>query len=208
LPSTLSQGVEFDGDGDVDPPPTLHLDIIAIVASSSRIAVGGKVDDGRYGHGHVNLNSTTSVKVKAQVDVNRAVRLSQGPDPFVRRLLRASSKARLDRGGSRSASRSRLKRLHFRAVTAVFAAETVAGVTTLPAGLPSSCVQRKAGYAWPCRGRRVWPRRLAYRPFARTPRGRMWLAHVPPADRTATRRATVCAQGRAAGGGEEGDAGT
>jgi len=87
LPSTLSQGVEFDGDGDVDPPPTLHLDIIAIVASSSRIAVGGKVDDGRYGHGHVNLNSTTSVKVKAQVDVNRAVRLSQGPDPIVRRLL-------------------------------------------------------------------------------------------------------------------------
>ena len=30
-------------------------------------------------YGHVNLNSTTSVKVKAQVDVNRAVRLSQGP---------------------------------------------------------------------------------------------------------------------------------
>ena len=62
----------------------MHLDIIAIVASSSRIAVGGKVevDDGLYVHGHVNLNSTTSVKVKAQVDVNRAVRLSQGPDPL------------------------------------------------------------------------------------------------------------------------------
>jgi len=26
--------------------------------------------------------STTSVKVEAQVDVNRAVRLSQGPDPL------------------------------------------------------------------------------------------------------------------------------
>jgi len=55
------------------PPSTLHLDVIAIVASSSRIAVEGE------GEGEV--------EVEVQVDVNRAVRLSQGPDPFVRRLL-------------------------------------------------------------------------------------------------------------------------